>query len=211
MSNEVRTLMTNSIFREKRLQDLIQSISRDPEYVKITEKARQSTSDLFLVEDDVIEFYGRDTKTSSGKPGMGKFLSNCYRVEGLKIGGKEYPSTECYYQMYKFRHGSRNTRAARKEKMKKMLTLTPVQCAMEGRKRDVPMREDWEQIKVMVMYRALLAKFNIEPFKSALLTTGSAVLIERAPRDDVWAINDKGEGTNFLGILLMIVREYYKT
>ena len=212
------------------LQQVIDHIRNDPAYKRAVKDSRGRASvkpKVFRVDDQVVEFYGKDSVTSSGRPGYGKHLSNCVKVTNLDIGGRNYPSTEHYYQVYKYRYhsGDNVPEAVKAEAMKKverMMSLTPVGVALEGRKRDLPIRSDWEQMKVMVMYRALVAKFSLPKFKEALFSTGDAVLIERAPRDssvaslqrsgmpDLWTVNDRGEGENMLGVLLMITREFVR-
>ena len=74
--------------------------------------------------------------------------------------------------------------------------------------RDYKIRKDWNDVRVDVMYQALLAKFTQNPeFKQALKSTGDSVLIERAHTDKYWAIDDDGVGENMLGKLLMLVRD----
>jgi len=85
---------------------------------------------------------------------------------------------------------------------------TPGEAAHQGRRRDLPLREDWEQIKEDVMYTGLLIKFTLrQSMTEALLSTGDAELIEDSPYDYYWGIGKTGLGKNRLGILLMRLRE----
>ena len=68
-------------------------------------------------------------------------------------------------------------------------------------------RADWEQIKEDVMERALHLKFNQRPkLSQLLLSTGTAELVEKSPRDWYWGIGSDGSGKNRLGHLLMKLR-----
>ena len=72
--------------------------------------------------------------------------------------------------------------------------------------RTIPLRPDWEQVKVSVMLELLRWKFGQEPFRSLLLNTGEAYLEEgNWWRDYFWGVCE-GTGQNMLGKLLMHVR-----
>ena len=45
-------------------------------------------------------------------------------------------------------------------------------------KKTVSLRPDWEEMKLQVMYDLLLQKYNLPYYKSLLLNTGNAELIE---------------------------------
>ena len=79
-----------------------------------------------------------------------------------------------------------------------------------GRSRDHPLREDWEEVKVEVMERALVAKFTQNPeLKKQLLETGDAYLVEHTKNDAYWG-DGLGGGENMLGRLLCKVRDEMK-
>ena len=75
---------------------------------------------------------------------------------------------------------------------------------------------DWHRSrKIIVMYKAVFAKFSQDPvLHAALLHTGSAGLVETMPpnrKDNFWGViivNSRGdaEGANTLGRILMAVR-----
>ncbi len=66
----------------------------------------------------------------------------------------------------------------------------------------------WHQVKDGVMLDALRAKFSQHPdLKELLLSTGNALLVENAPRDNYWGAGSDGRGRNQLGKLLMQVRD----
>lgn len=73
--------------------------------------------------------------------------------------------------------------------------------------RKVPLRCDWESIKIRVMYELVKAKFHQNPELLARLKQVTGEIVE----DNTW--NDKfwgrcnGEGQNQLGRILMLVRD----
>lgn len=172
-----------------------------------------------IVDNDLVEFYGSKAQTDP----YGKWLSNCVYAN-VTIDNVVYRSSEHYYQCQKFnirkddpsvvawcktRSIPLDHQLAVNELFRsQLLTLTPVGVAKEGQtNRAIPMRGDWEQVKRRVMYDAVLAKFlQNKDFADALKNTGNAVLVERAPTDSIWAINSKGRGSNWLGVILMMVR-----
>ena len=70
------------------------------------------------------------------------------------------------------------------------------------------LQENWETEKLIVMKRALILKFSQNPdLLNKLLATEDAYLEEKNfHRDFFWGVCD-GKGENFLGKLLMEVRE----
>lgn len=70
------------------------------------------------------------------------------------------------------------------------------------------LQENWETEKLIVMKRALILKFSQNPdLLNKLLATGDAYIIEENYWKDVfWGVCN-GQGENFLGKLLMEVRE----
>ena len=84
-------------------------------------------------------------------------------------------------------------------------------AALEGRNRQNPLRQDWEEIKNKVMLQALRMKFSQNPeIAKELLATGDTILIEHTRNDDYWADGGDGSGKNKLGLLLMQIREELK-
>lgn len=83
-------------------------------------------------------------------------------------------------------------------------TLTPGKAKRLGQ--DVLLRPDWEQIKLEVMYRLLVLKFADPNLSRWLLATGDAILEEgNSWGDTYWGVCN-GHGSNWLGVLLMLVR-----
>ena len=81
---------------------------------------------------------------------------------------------------------------------------TPNEAKIEGRKLDL--REDWEEIKLDVMWFCLKQKFKIEPLRVCLLKTGNAQLIEGNTWNDTYWGVCRGVGQNHLGKLEMKLR-----
>lgn len=66
--------------------------------------------------------------------------------------------------------------------------------------------KNWDTRRLVVMEKALMAKFSQPKLKELLLNTKDAVIIEDSPRDSYWGIGKDGKGENQLGKLLMKVR-----
>lgn len=137
-----------------------------------------------------ILFYATD------KP-YGEF-SNFSRHPTL-LDGVVWPTSEHYFQAQKFA-GTPHVEEVRAQP-------TPMLAAQMGRRRDLPFRVDWNDVKDDVMRAALRAKFTQHPaLRSLLLGTGDAVLVEHTRNDAYWADGGDGTGRNRLGELLMELR-----
>jgi len=86
------------------------------------------------------------------------------------------------------------------------MAATPSKAKMIGK--TVPLRADWEEVKVDAMYNAVYAKFSQNPeLKHRLLATGNRYLEEGNTWNDVnWGVCN-GVGLNLLGQVLMAVRQ----
>ena len=106
-----------------------------------------------------------------------------------------YNSSEAAFQAAKILYG--------REYFTKM---NPPAAKKEGRR--VNLREDWEEIKMGVMYDVCYAKFAYNPrLKEKLLKTGDKHLEEANHHGDrIWGTVD-GEGENNLGKILMQLRQ----
>jgi len=135
------------------------------------------------------------------KDPYGEF-SNFYPIS-IHIDSKEYKSSEHYYQSKKYENTKWEDHVRSQEK--------PYEAAREGRRKDLPLREDWEDVKVLVMRRILIAKFKrIEYMRNLLLSTGNAEIVEYSDKDYFWGRGKDGAGYNMLGKLLMEMREEIK-
>lgn len=119
--------------------------------------------------------------------------------------GKKWPTSEHYFQAQKF--------AGTVYEEEVRLARTAGDAAKVGRDRSLPMRSDWETVKLDVMRRAIRHKFNSHPtLIELLLSTGEEEIIEQTTNDEYWGCGASCTGLNMLGKLLMELRvEYRKT
>lgn len=130
--------------------------------------------------------------------GKYSFLSNFYTTK-IRYKGVEYSNTEAAFQAQKC-----------PERAAEFASLTGRDAKRYGK--FVPLRSDWEQVKVDIMYDIVLAKFiQNEQLKQQLLDTGECKLIESNTWGDTfWGVCN-GVGDNKLGRILMTVRSYIET
>lgn len=127
------------------------------------------------------------------------FLCNFYKAPTI-IDGKEYKTNEHFFQSQKF--------VGKIQEQYIMDLETARQSAREGKRRDFPLRKDWDEVKEDIMYKGLMAKFEQHPLlKKKLLETAGKSLFEVSPYDDYWGTYKDNTGKNRLGILLERVRE----
>jgi hypothetical protein len=126
-----------------------------------------------------------------------RFLSNFYYSKIL-YEGIEYPSVEHAFQAAKTL--DKEVRLF----MSKMKSCNDV----KGYGRKVDLREDWEQVKLQVMYDLVKTKFTSNNYlKQKLIETENEELIEGNYWNDFyWGICN-GKGENHLGKILMKVRK----
>ncbi len=126
------------------------------------------------------------------------FLSNHYECP-VKIGDITYLNSESAFQAQK----------TPDEKIRrKFAYLNPDEAKAKGRK--ITLRDDWENIKLEVMYGVCKAKFEQnENIKKELLATGNEELVEISDNDEFWGLVN-GAGENNLGRILMRVRNNLK-
>jgi ribA/ribD-fused uncharacterized protein len=128
-----------------------------------------------------------------------RFLSNFYVLTTPLVCDLRvlYTSVEQAFQAHKSVARSDRVDIAR---------LTPAKAKIAGRQ--LPLREDWEDIKYAVMLQFLLQKFLYNgDCREWLLGTGDAVLIEGNHWGDRTWGQVNGQGENHLGRLLMQVRD----
>ncbi|QDU78920.1 Swarming motility protein YbiA [Polystyrenella longa] len=119
---------------------------------------------------------------------------------GIELDGQWYPTSEHYFQAQKFED------AGYCEKIR--LAKSPMIAARLGRSRKVRIRGDWEDAKIDVMRTAVRKKFATHAeLAKLLLSTGEEELFEVAPGDYFWGCGKDGSGQNWLGQILMEVRE----
>lgn len=130
-----------------------------------------------------------------------KFLSN-FQASTFFYDGNKYTSVEHAYQALKS-NDLEQQRLIRE-------AIAPSQAKKMGK--SVTLREDWEEVKVPIMKTLLDLKFQNPFLRHRLLATGNAILIEgNTWHDTFWGVcnctKHNGEGQNFLGKLLMTVRD----
>jgi hypothetical protein len=78
---------------------------------------------------------------------------------------------------------------------------------VKGKKMTVKERPDWDDVKDLIMRRAVYDKMIEHPnIRSLLVDTGQKHLIENSPRDSYWGVGKSGKGCNMLGNILMETR-----
>lgn len=131
--------------------------------------------------------------------GRYRFLSNFWPAK-INLDGKEYSCVECAYQ------AAKTLNEMCRERIR---NATAGQAKSLGR--SVPMRKDWERVKLTVMEDLLRQKFkNPELLSDLLSTVDDGQLIEgNTWGDSFWGKtqNGYGNGANHLGTLLMKIRE----
>lgn len=132
-----------------------------------------------------------------GFRGIYEFMSN-FHESRIWWKGKWWPTVEHAYQAAKNkgRNYRRNVRNA----------PTPGEAKKLGNNRSIKLRLDWEAVKIRIMLKLVRKKFKIPDLRAQLLLTGDAYLEETNWWNDrFWGVC-KGEGQNWLGKILMIVR-----
>lgn len=142
------------------------------------------------------------------------FLSNFYACR-VEYNCYVYNSVEAAFQAQKC-PGSENNFRNLTEEEAKLLDRPPIISPSDAKKagKKVPLRSDWEDVKVHIMFELLVSKFTLNPdLKRALIATGDSYLVE----GNTWHDNFWGACTcsscqlrvrrNNLGELLMKVRQ----
>ncbi|WP_425615946.1 NADAR family protein [Anatilimnocola sp. NA78] len=137
-----------------------------------------------------IEFYSRTASYAE--------FSN-FSPHGIEMAGLSYPTVEHYFQAMKFP----GTEYAEKIR----LAAKPAVAKQLGRSRKVVLRSDWEAVKLDIMRAAVRQKFATHPaLRQLLLDTAIEELMEITPGDTFWGAGKSRSGQNWLGRILMEVR-----
>ena len=123
-----------------------------------------------------------------------------FSPHGFEIDGVYWATVEHYFQAQKF-PGTEYEGQIRQAK-------SPKQAKTLGRRRDWPLRNDWEEVKLDIMRQAVQRKFETHAdIRAVLLSTGDEELVENAPNDYFWGAGQFGTGQNMLDKILMEVRD----
>lgn len=127
------------------------------------------------------------------------FLSNFYEAP-VTWEGITYKNNEAAFQ---------SAKVLNKSEREEFSVLDPSSAKKKGR--HVQLRDDWDIIKYDIMFGICFAKFSQnEDLKIRLLETGNQYLEEgNTWGDKIWGTVN-GEGENWLGKILMRVREELK-
>ena len=125
-----------------------------------------------------------------------RWLSNFEEAE-VVYEGVAYPTNEHAFQALKANNLSQ----------RQWVCQAPTPAAAKFRGRKVNLRDDWEKVKVEVMYKINLDKFTRhEDLRAKLMATGDAHLVEGNDWGDrFWGVCE-GKGANQLGVILMRIR-----
>lgn len=135
--------------------------------------------------------------------GPHRFLSNFYPSK-IEFEGMEYPTVEHAYQAAKTTN----------DLIRQDISTAPTPGYAKKIGRTIPIREDWDAVKVVIMKRLLNKKFRDLALLSLLQETGTEELVEgNYWHDNIWGkcfctecLKNK-VATNYLGLLLMEVRQ----
>ena len=153
-----------------------------------------------------IRFY--KAEDSRGNPLPYGYLSNFSKYPIYHFGVL-YKTAEHYYQSHKFLPNT-------KEWDDVINASTAAEAFRIGRNPSnyKCIRSDWDDIKLDVMYDAIILKFSLEAnaeIREQLLSTDDIELIEASPTDNFWGAGVMGNGANRLGQILMRVRTRLRT
>lgn len=95
-------------------------------------------------------------------------------------------------------------------KTQKLFAIIPTPQEAKQFGKTIPLREDWETVKVSIMKDLLKQKFSKSPLRKMLIQTNDSELVNgNTWGDTYWGVTN-GEGQNILGNLLMEVRSELK-
>lgn len=129
-----------------------------------------------------------------------RFLSNFWPAE-VVLDGETYPSVEHAYV------------AAKTVDLHMRKLAKDCQTAGQVKRfgRTLPLRRDWEEVKLQIMHDLVRQKFAHSYLKEKLLATGDEELVEgNTWNDTFWGVC-RGVGENNLGKILMEVRKELNT
>ena len=126
------------------------------------------------------------------------------RLYPIEFEGEIFRASENVYQFSKL------PKDLKDEYRKRFAKMHPFVARKMTRK--LPIRKDWEDIKLQVMLEVLILKFTQHPnLKKQLLDIEGPIVEYNYWKDTFWGydINLK-KGKNYLGKLLMLIRDAWK-
>lgn len=128
-----------------------------------------------------------------------KWLSNFYPCD-IFIGRKIYPTVE---------HAYMSAKSNDKDWKKTCQDYNILPGKLKKLSSKIKEVENWNEIKINVMKKFLIQKFNKEPFKTLLIQTGDEYIQEgNTWKDKFWGFDiESNEGENNLGKLIMDIRK----
>jgi hypothetical protein len=128
-----------------------------------------------------------------------RFLSNFY-PSPMEINGKRYETNEHFYQASK----------ADNDLDHEYVRTAPSSGVAKHRGKRIPLREDWNKVRLNIMLEGLIAKFEQNPeLAEKLANTSPGELVELNNWGDTFWGVVRDKGCNNLGKLLMFVRETF--
>lgn len=126
-------------------------------------------------------------------------LSNFYNCS-IEYEGKIYPSVENAFQASK---------VLDEDEREIFTKCTPVEAKRLGRK--VKLRDDWEEVKVLIMTELIFTKFRMKELSNLLQNVSEDIVEHNTWHDNFWGVctcsKCNGRGANVLGIILCKVRD----
>jgi ribA/ribD-fused uncharacterized protein len=137
-------------------------------------------------------------------------FGNFYVAPFKDSTGTEWKTNEHYYQAMKF---SPESMMYDVDGLLKPIRMVINQAhnawaaAKLGRRTDLPMREDWDEVKELYMFNGLRYKFTQHnDLRTLLVCSYPACIIENNLKDSYWGCGPDDKGLNRLGNLLMKLR-----
>ena len=129
-----------------------------------------------------------------------------------------YPDAVCEFEGLTYENSEAAFQSAKTLDMsvRKLFTeMSPSQAKFVGKNPAIiKLRPDWNEVKFGIMRNIVRSKMDLNPYcRDMLIKTGDAEIIEGTYWNDrIWGIDlHTGIGDNWLGKILMELREYYKT
>jgi len=145
---------------------------------------------LILLKKTEIYFY--DPNCEHG------WLAN-FSKHSIVVDNVRYRSVEHYFQSEKF--------LSEAIKIKILNAPSPTIAKETAKSNSKHKRDDWEQIRLGIMYRAIYFKFTQHrELRQKLISSRPHKLIENSQDDDYWGCGNNGKGKNVMGELLMKLR-----